>query len=87
MEKQKPVYKVREVLSKAEAPVTLKQISMMLPDLKASQISCALWHFTFKLKIVMRVEVDNTTPKKRKKVWAYIMIKSDVPKLPESQND
>ena len=61
---------IRNFMRTQAQPMTLRDIKTALPTLKSSEISMTLCYF-LKQRYVVRENVENTTPKERKTVWAY----------------
>lgn len=70
--------KVREVFQAAQAPLTLTDIKVAMPELKSSQISMALCYF-MRQRYMTRKEIENEQSKGRKKVWLYTFHETRLP--------
>ena len=79
------VIRIREVFKQAQQPLTMADINIALPDLKASQISMALCYFR-KQRYVSREQVKNEKDKGRKQVWLYTFHNAKLPKPVEAAN-
>lgn len=79
------VIRIREVFKQAQQPLTMADINIALPDLKASQISMALCYFR-KQRYVSREQVKNEKDKGRKQVWLYTFHNAKLPKPVEATN-
>ncbi len=79
------VIRIREVFKQAQQPLTMADINVALPDLKASQISMALCYFR-KQRYVSREQVKNEKDKGRKQVWLYTFHEVKLPKPVEATN-
>lgn len=71
--------RVRDVFKAAQQPLTLSDVNIALPDLKASQISMALCYFR-KQRYVSREQIKNEKNKGRKQVWLYTFHEVKLPK-------
>lgn len=72
------VSKIRAIFSDHEGQMTLSDIRLALPELKASQISMALCYF-MRQRYVTREEITNLQSSGRKKVWLYTFHKVRLP--------
>ena len=64
------VTKIRQVFRTQNKPMLLADIQALLPELNPSKISMTLCYLV-RQKYCLREQIDNPTPKKRKKVWIY----------------
>lgn len=69
-QRSQAVTKIRDLFREQAKPLSITDIRLALPDLKASQISMTLCYL-MRQKYVVREQADNPRPKERKKVWVY----------------
>jgi len=71
--------KVRQTFIDLEKPLTLTDIKVYLPELKASQISMSLCYL-MRARWVTRESRDNPTNRGRKFIWLYNFYPNRLPK-------
>lgn len=73
------VVRIREVFKAKQKPLTLADIAIELPDLKANQISMAMCYFR-KQRYASREQIKSEKAKGRKQVWLYTLHNAKLPK-------